>query len=559
MVASADPAVNQALKSIFAFVKPEIVLLVTACVLFLVATYRFVFVVRRLPVDPSDSPSETSYGNAIIAGIISLTGIVAAALVTSLSPPSGAFNDTLTVLAVRPDGLSSFITWIALISGAVLVLMNWSEVGDRYACEYQGCLLIAVAGFSLIGKVNDLIILFLALELISIPTYIMLYLPRTNKLVLEACIKYFLLSIFSSAFLLLGFSYFYGVVGTTNLTALLQAFREEGVVGLPLVTILGLVLIIVGLGFKITAVPFHFYAPDVYQGASTGPVAVLAYIPKFAGFLALLRALGYIAAPQEGGMPFGTPLTLLLWLMAILTMTLGNVLALYQDNLRRLMAYSGIAQGGYMLIGLAAAPALQYALQGGEIIAGGTEAVIFYMITYGLMTVGIFTALAYLDSPERPVETVDDLAGLQQSHPGIAAAIALFLFSLIGLPLTAGFVGKLLLFSGAMAVGAEQGIQGNAVLFRTLAIIAVINAAIAAYYYLRIVSVMYFRTAISPIVRPASSSKTVALWVCAVLTVGLGVYPAPLLNQMRQVIFPSERVQQADVVPVPLENPNRAG
>lgn len=550
-----DPSVNQVLKSVFNFIVPEIILAATACVLFLVATARFVFVVRSYPtLRANQQPTEYAYGNSALAGIISLVGVVAAAGTAYLLPAPPVPTDSLTILAVRPDGFSHLMTWVALLSAIILVLTNWSEVDDSHACEYQGCLLLVIAGMSLVAKANDLMVLFLALELISIPTYIMLYLPRTNKFVLEASVKYFLLSVFSSGLLLLGLSYFYGVVGTTNLTAILLAYREVGVLGLPLVSMLGLVLVVAGLGFKVTAVPFHFYAPDVYQGASTGPVAVLAYIPKFAGFLALIRVVGYIAGPDEGAMPFGTPLVILFWLMAIMSMTFGNILALFQDNLRRILAYSGIAQGGYMLIGLASAPALQIASSGNDMIAGGVEAVIFYMVAYGAMTVGLFAALAYLDSAERPVESIDDLAGLCQSHPGIAAVIALFLFSLIGLPLTAGFVGKFLIFSGALAVGAEPAFQGNALLFRTIAVVAAINAAIAAYYYLRIVSVIYLRNAIKPILRPVSTSKSATLWACALITLGLGVYPAPFLRYVRATIFPSNEVKMLEPQSVSTES-----
>jgi NADH-quinone oxidoreductase subunit N len=269
-------------------------------------------------------------------------------------------------------------------------------------------------------------------------------------------------------------------------------------------------------------VPFHFYAPDVYEGTATVVAALLAYVPKVAGFVALLRVLGFVL-PWSGeaqrfsiGLGLSEQVPLLLWFLAAVTMFVGNILGLLQDNMKRLLAYSSVAHAGYMLIALAVAPYLRQA-------AGpdGLEALLFYLVAYGLMTVGAFGVIANLSTSERPVVTVDDLAGLSRSHPGIAAIMAIFLFSLIGIPLTAGFTGKLMVFFGAMAVPSSE----QASLFRVLALLGVINAAIGAWYYLRVLAVMYLRNPLEPLTPRPRVAGMLTLWICAILTIGLSVPP----------------------------------
>jgi NADH-quinone oxidoreductase subunit N len=285
--------------------------------------------------------------------------------------------------------------------------------------------------------------------------------------------------------------------------------------------LIALIMVVAGLGFRITAVPFHFYAPDVYQGTSAGAAAMLAMIPKIAGFAALLRVLGFVvpdgvATGAALGMALSRHVPVLLWFLAVITMSLGNLLALLQDNLRRLLAYSSVAHAGYMLVALASAPYLAT----GEAATGGVAALLYYLVAYGVMTVGVFTVIAMLDRPERRVETVDDLAGLSQSHPRVAFMLTVLLFSLIGIPLTAGFTGKLMIFFGAMSVPGEP-----ATLYRVLALVGMVNAAIGGWYYLRIITAMYLRTAVRPIAARGPLAGMIALVVCAVLTVGLSVPP----------------------------------
>jgi NADH-quinone oxidoreductase subunit N len=504
-----NEAIDQALVHAFALAIPEMVLGLAACVLFIGATYRT---------------------GRHVWGAVALAGIIAAAiaLICSPPPPDTGSPASASLMFASPlflDHLGLLIKVVALVGGAVLVLLSWNEVPDRQAAEYHGCLLLAIAGLSLTGAANELITLFLALELISIPTYILLYLPRFDDAAHEAAMKYFLLSVFSSALLLFGFSYLYGLAGTTNVPALIEAFTRSDASQLPAVALIALVMVVAGLGFRMTIVPFHYYAPDVYQGAPTGAAAVLAFVPKLSGFVALLRVLGLVSAGVAGnGLALGDQVPILFWILAAVTMTLGNVLALLQNNIKRLLAYSSVAHAGYMLIGIAIAYPLS--LSGAVASSpGAVPAVIFYLVAYAAMTVGAFAVLDYLSTTNRRVETEDDLAGLSQSHPGIALLMAIFLFSLIGIPLTAGFAGKLLLFWGAMA---ERGGYGS--LFRWLALIGVLNAAVGAYYYLRILARMYLHSPVRPLARPRNYAGLTALWICGIVTVVLGVYPDPLVR-----------------------------
>jgi NADH-quinone oxidoreductase subunit N len=522
-----DAATVATLRGVFALVVPEVVLVVAACVLFLGGTVR---------------AGRTLWGTAALAGI------GAAALAMAVTPAPDLTALVPTVSSVWPDRLAFLTRVLALGGGAALVLLSWAEVPDRQAADYHGCLLLVTAGTALVGLANDFITLFLALELISIPTYVLLYLPRHDRPAQEAAVKYFLLSAFSSALVLFGFSYLYGVTGTTNLPALIEALTsaETGGAGAPPLALVGVVVAVAGLGFRITAVPFHFYAPDVYQGTATAAAALLAYVPKVAGFVALIRLLGDVGATTAGlPLTLGYQVPLLLWILAAITMTLGNVLALWQDNVQRLLAYSSVAHSGYMLIGLTVAP--HFVGRAGGVVPGGVESVLFYLAAYGAMTVGAFGVLAILNSSDRRVERVDDLAGLGRTHPALGLLMTLFLFSLIGLPLTAGFAGKYFLFMGALAAprdglfaAAGQADAALGALARWLVLIGAVNAAVGAYYYLRIIGAMYLRGALKPLDRPRSSAGLAALWACAGLTVWLGVAPSAMLRLTQGAATPVE-------------------
>jgi NADH-quinone oxidoreductase subunit N len=549
-----NDAIVNALADYFLYLGPEIVLGIAACVLFV---------------------GGTRWSSRNVWGTAALVGLALAGLLLWWAPvrrfdatPQG--EASLYVAPLVFDRLALLIRALSLAGGAVLVLVSWDEVPDEQAADYHACILLMVAGMNLTGMANELVTLFLSLELISIPTYALLYLPRVDRPAQEAAMKYFLLSVFSSALLLFGFSYLYGLAGTTNLPALVRAFESWPTPApLPGLALVALVMVVAGLGFRITAVPFHFYAPDVYQGTTPAAAALLAFVPKVAGFTALVRVLGFVlpgfVLPQAGPgvieshptatSPLGDQVPFLFWIVAAVTMTLGNVLALLQDNLKRLLAYSSVAHAGYMLIGLAVAPRLT---TDSAAPLGGVEAILFYLVAYGAMTIGAFAILSALSTPGRPVETVDDVAGLGRSHPGPALLMTLFLFSLIGIPLTAGFVGKLWLFLAALAVPVypdvpqalpQQLTQQR--LFITLAVIAAVNAAIGGWYYLRVVAAMFLREPLQPLPRPAVRPVRAAVLVCALVTLSAGIYPRPLVRAVQAAVArpaagPSEVTRAAD-------------
>ncbi|HEY2786919.1 MAG TPA: NADH-quinone oxidoreductase subunit N [Fimbriiglobus sp.] len=493
--------VRTAAAEAYKLVIPEIALVGVACVLFVWAAV---------------SPRK------LLSLVLAIIGVGLAAALTLWYADGSTYVDGHRYYSpFDPTGVAAVVRWIALIGAGIFCLVAYGEVTRETAGEYYGCLLVLTAGASLVGRANDLVTLYLSLEMISIPTYVLLYLPVKTRAGQEAAMKYFLLSVLSSAVLLFGFSYLYGLTGSTNLRAvvdvLADAHLSAGTVS-PL-ALVAVVCVVVGIGFKVTAFPFHFYAPDVYQGGPTGVVAVLATVPKVAGFVALARVLGLLV--PGGGLPFdavNTTVPLMLWLLAAASMIFGNVLAILQADLKRMLAYSGVAHSGYILMGLAAA---------GAGSPGGVAAVIFYLAAYGFMTVGAFAVLAATSTASRPVETVDDLAGLAQDRPWAAGMLAACLVSMIGLPLTAGFVGKFQLFFAAWdaPIGTPMG---N--LFRALAVIAAVNAAVGAVYYLRAAGAMYLRSPLTPFGAGRSSPALWAAGICVAGTVALGVYPKPLVD-----------------------------
>jgi NADH-quinone oxidoreductase subunit N len=515
----------------YRFVLPEAVLVGGACVLFVLAVTR------------------PKRGLAVAVG---LTGVLAAGVVAALvSVP--AFASVLgwqelplfwagvegtpyyprALTPFDPTGPAAFVRCVCLAAAALFTLLAYSETRDDNACEYVACTLIAAAGASLVGRANDLVTLFLALELVSIPTYVLLYLPARDRAGQEAAVKYFLLSVLSSAVLLFGFSYLYGLTGTTNIGAIVDTLTDAHKTQVSPLALVAIVLTIAGLGFRLTLVPFHFYAPDVYEGGPTGVVTQLAFFPKLVGFAALARLLGMLYPPLNL-LPFDTSATLIpytLGIIALVTMTFGNALALLQPNLKRLLAYSGIAHGGYMLVGLVVASTLPDAL-GATPYLTGVDSLMFYLVGYGLMTVGAFAVLAHLGTGANPVETADDLAGLGRTHPVAAGSMAVCLFSLLGLPLTLGFAGKLLLVVAALEAPAAGPLGGFP---RFLALAIVVNSAIGAVYYLRLIGVMYLRTPLKPAESGRGPALTVAV-ICAVATIALGCYPKPLLEAARAAI-----------------------
>jgi len=347
--------------------------------------------------------------------------------------------------------------------------------------EYHAFLLLSIAGTMLIANANDLIWLFLAIELSSLPTYVMVALGRGTRRNMEAAIKYFFLGAMSSATFLYGFSLMYGATGTLSLTGMQEVFATQAAAGgIPFFGVLGMVLAIIGLCFKITAVPMHFYAPDVYQGAPTPVTAFISFMPKVAGFGAIIMlcmAVGWsghhmiddagIKVPAEG---LPKPVHATLWVIAVLTMILGNIGALLQTSIKRLLAYSSISHSGYMLVGVIAGT------------AEGIDAVLFYLVTYGVANVAMFGALCGLQRHGREVETLDDLSGLWKRHPGMAFVLAASSFSMLGLPPLLGFWGKLDLVVAGITAGETP-----------LVVIMMATSAVSSYYYLHLAGLPVIR------------------------------------------------------------------
>ena len=490
---------------------PEIILLVAAAWIYLGATFS------------NSRPFWTVFSL--------LTYGVVGAIIVTWEGSHWARNDPSAVWFVGPivvDYVGYGLRMLALLLGTLFTLVASQATSRKLAGEHLATLMLLVVGLMLVARANDLVLLFVSLELISIPTYVLIYLGRQDRATAEAAVKYFFLSLLASGFLLYGLSFLYGISGTTTIMA---AAGEPGIVhdataqsvqatasSFAGLAPIALMLIMAGLGFKMAVVPFHFYAPDVYQGANNANAGLLAVAPKLAGAVVIIRLL---ITAQPGGAQLGWQLTLVL---ALLTMTVGNVCALWQRNARRMMAYSSIAHAGYILIGLSAGFA-------GD--AGGVGAALLYLFVYALGSLGFFAALASLSNERREVSDVDELAGLAKTRPGVAATIAIFMFSLAGIPPLAGFWGKLGLFSSAVQTALANGDTATSSWFTLLAAGGAVNAAIAAAYYLRVISVMYFRSHTSGNLSTDQFGATTAMFACAVLLVCVGLFPRAAVSAAR--------------------------
>lgn len=493
---------------------------------------------------------------ARVWGPFALIALLAAACALHSTAGVGLANHEFQGLAVALTPLSVGFQWTSLIVGALFVLTSIpAQAESKTAGEFYGMLLLVLAGLMLVAAADDLILMFVSLELISVPTYVLLYLGRNDYATQESAMKYFLLSVLSSAVLLYGFAFLYGLTGTTRLEGvhhvLAMTYHPGPNSAGSALGIIALVLITAGLGFKIAAVPFHFYAPDVYEGTSAFNAGLLAVVPKAAGLFALVR-ITYHAM-----VGFETTGQQLLLILAGITMTGGNCLALLQTNVRRLLAYSSIAHAGYMLIGIAVGfweawnPNLSLDPPGPPHtlgLPGGVSASMLYLLAYSLTSVGLFGVLVYLGRPGRQIEHVDDLTGLAKTHPLVAVAAALFLFSLAGIPPLPGFWAKLSVFSSALSVRNEEATT----LFRlhpafaVLAVIGVLNAAVGAVYYLRLVSAMFLNDPLAT-PRPAGGrAGLAAVVISAVLVVAFGLAPRSVFNYLKQPSPAAAAVTSAD-------------
>ena len=361
--------------------------------------------------------------------------------------------------------------------------------------EYYGLVLFGTVGMMLMSSAIELVLIFIALEISSISTYILAGFRRRTAESSEASLKYFLLGSFATAFFLYGVALVFGATGTTNVYGIAKALQTQP----SLLVYLAVALMFVGLGFKVASAPFHVWTPDVYEGSPAPVVALMSTGPKAAAFAVLLRVLFATGAPGWFWM---------VWVSAALSMTIGNIGALVQQNIKRLLAYSSIAHAGYLLVAFAAAKET------------GISAAIFYAASYAAMNVGAFAIVAHLAARGERYVTLDDYAGLGRRSPVLAGILTIFLLSLIGIPITGGFFAKFYVFSAAL--------QANLV---GLTIIGVINSAIAAYYYLRVIVYMYMRDerVEAPVARiPAGLG--VGLAISLIATIYLGVLPGRVLD-----------------------------
>lgn len=489
----------------FSAIFPELLLTAIACILFLLGCSKSVWARK-------------------IAPLIALLAL-AAALAIEVFHPAQSIADA----SIFHGSIASFIRALSLGIAIMLLLLSWPSdaaasgnsalaFGMDASGEYYALFLLSIAGLLLTTVANDLIILFLALELTSIPTYVMVSISRPRAAAQEAGVKYFFLGALSIAIMLFGFSYLYGTTGQIRfgqIAAVLQSHAH-----LSRWELLAIVLCIIGFAYKMAAFPLHFYAGDVYEGAATPVTAFLAFVPKTAGFVAMIKLLAMVGGDQFAQLP--QSVLTLLWVVAALTMSFGNVLGLLQSNVKRVLAYSSIAHSGYMLVGLASLRgAPQEALRG----------VLFYLAAYGMMNAAAFGILMLL--PARPrlgesntgtgetaAETFDDLAGQGRNHLALGLAMAVACFSLIGIPLTIGFIGKVFLIRPALAAHNVW-----------LTIILVINAAVSAAYYLRIVGTMFLRpepageAAAPPTPLPAQPAVIAGVALSILGTLVFGILP----------------------------------
>ncbi|MGO9597549.1 MAG: NADH-quinone oxidoreductase subunit N [Isosphaeraceae bacterium] len=454
---------------------------------------------------------------AISAGTLLVALVALLALASQKTDPNAA--------VALNDALGFYGRLVLLLSGLVLLALAHDAPSDANAGEFFGALLLVNTGAMLVMAANELVFLFVGLELVSIPTYMLLYLTRRTATTQETATKYFYLSIFSSGLLLYGLAFLYGVSGVSNLKALATLSWLPSIPH-PQLGLIAVVFVLAGLCFRVAAVPFHFYAPDVYQGSPTVIAALLSWIPKGVGFVAIVRTLTAVIAVKGPDDPLCRKAIIISWIVAAATMTLGNTMGLLQNNLKRLLAYSSIAHAGYLMIGVTVAFSNR---PDRSLVYLGSESIFFYLTAYALMTLGAFGVIIALRTTDREVETVDELSGLGFTQPLPALALAICLLSLSGIPPLAGFWGKLQIFSAAFF--ASPGEHPGP--FFLLAVIGVLNAAAGAYYYLRIVVAMYLRPARQKVECRGGWPVAVAVGACASLSLLVGLYPTPVARASR--------------------------
>ncbi len=445
-----------------------------------------------------------------IVGYVSLAGLAGAGVVSFvlLGMSAPAWQD----MAVS-DGYSLILNLIFVITAGLSILIALSYLTDRemQRGEYYTLLLFSTVGMMLMGAATDLIVVFLGLEIMSIALYVLAAFNRNQISSGEAGMKYFILGAFASAFFLYGAALLYGATGSTNLQAIGEWFTPERGNLRDLIALVGLGLLLIGFAFKVAAVPFQWWTPDVYHGAPTSVTAFMSVGAKTAGFAALIRIL-----TVSFGQVFTLDWQIAVAALAAITMTGGNIAALAQKDVKRMLAYSSIAHAGYILVGVVPGT------------MNGVRGVLFYLMAYAFMNIGAFAVIAVLERRDQIGTTLAEYAGLASRKPFLALAMALFMFSLTGIPPFVGFWGKLYVFRAAV----EANISW-------LAVVGVINSAISAFYYVGVVVQMYMRSPAEEEEAAISLGAPVVftLTVAVIVTILLGVWPTPLVNLTSLGIF----------------------
>jgi NADH-quinone oxidoreductase subunit N len=402
------------------------------------------------------------------------------------------------------DGFSSFLVVLILVTGLLSIAMAYDYLKrlDIERGEYYCLLLMSMSGMMLMASAADLIIVFLALELLSIPLYILSGFSAPRAESEEAALKYFILGAFASGFVLYGIALIYAATGQSSISGIVAAIDAKN--ANHLLILAGAGLLTVGFGFKVAAVPFHMWTPDVYQGAPSPVSGFMSVGAKAAGFAALVRVF-ILAFPS-----LGSVMTPIFWTLAALTMFIGNILAVSQSNIKRMLAYSSIAHAGYMLMAFVA-------FGDGKVSGNAAGSILFYLLAYAFTSLGAWAVVTALEKADGSGLEISDYAGLGKKYPLLAAGMAIFMFSFTGVPPALGFWGKFYLF--------RTSIEGG---FTSLAIIGLLTSLFSAFYYLRVVVMMYMKNG-----EPAASRElwvTVVVLICAAAVLAIGLFPGPVFN-----------------------------
>ncbi|MEW6375165.1 MAG: NADH-quinone oxidoreductase subunit N [Thermodesulfobacteriota bacterium] len=433
-------------------------------------------------------------------GVLSLIGIVLAFFYTL--PLMGSVRSGFEGMFLS-DGYSLFFKIVFMIIAflTILISMGYTQREEIEFGEYYALILFSTLGMMLMASGSHLITIFLGLETMSISIYVLAGLMREDKRSVESALKYFLLGAFATGFLLYGIALIYGATGSLHLKDVADYIASKNLLRSPML-LMSLVFLTIGFGFKIASVPFHMWTPDVYEGAPTSITAFMATGVKAAAFSALVRVF-FSALPG-----FRPDWTSIMWLISVATMTVGNIVAISQSNIKRMLAYSSIAHAGYILVAFVAGNDL------------GISGILFYLMAYTFMNIGAFTCVILLGKKGEENTLINDYAGIGFKYPLIAASMTIFLLSMAGIPPLGGFMAKFYVFSAAVK---EK--------FYWLAILGVLNSAVSVYYYLRVTVVMYFRESEREITGLQFSPTSVIALILAVIgTLYLGIFPANVLS-----------------------------